>query len=135
MKKQLFVFVLLTVLFSMLASCGAPDSPIQVNTPVPSAKSGTPAPNNAIDVPGVKIQIYAPGPNPLLNTPTAQGQVASVLLGLWHGIISPVTLIVSFFNKDVQIYEVHNDGSLYNLGFLLGFAVLIFVLVLSSRRR
>ncbi len=136
MKKKLFVFVLMAVLLGMVAGC-TPNSVVQVNTPVPNTQAGTPAPNGEINVPGVSIQIYAPGPNPAANTADAHGRVASVGLGLWHGIISPVTLVVSFFKKGVQMYEVHNDGSLYNLGFLLGVA-LVFVLLgvlVGSRRR
>lgn len=45
--------------------------------------------------------------------------------GLWHGLISPITLIVSLFNSDVNVYEVHNNGNWYNVGFVLG-ALVIF---------
>lgn len=34
--------------------------------------------------------------------------------------ISFITFIISLFNKDVNIYEVHNAGWPYNLGFILG---------------
>jgi hypothetical protein len=34
--------------------------------------------------------------------------------------ISFITLIVSFFNSNVNIYEVHNAGWPYNIGFILG---------------
>jgi hypothetical protein len=30
---------------------------------------------------------------------------------------------VSLFNPDVGIYEIHNNGAWYNLGFLLGIVV------------
>ena len=40
--------------------------------------------------------------------------------GLWHGFIAVVSLIVSIFNSQVNIYEVNNTGFWYNLGFLLG---------------
>ena len=50
------------------------------------------------------------------------------LLGIWHGIISPVTLRVVFIDPNIQMYEVHNDGSQYNLRFLLGVAI-VFVLL------
>ncbi|HTW95207.1 MAG TPA: hypothetical protein VMD30_10460 [Tepidisphaeraceae bacterium] len=40
--------------------------------------------------------------------------------GVWHGIISPITFIVSLFNPNVRIYEVHNRGLLYDFGFILG---------------
>ena len=68
MKKILFIFVLIIVMFIMVAGC-APSKVIQVNTPVPKAMAGTPAPNGQINVPGVSIQVYAPGPNPMVNTP------------------------------------------------------------------
>jgi hypothetical protein len=136
MKKKLFVFVLMIIMFVMVAGC-APGTFGQVNTPVANAKAGTPAPNGQINVPAISIPIYWPGPNPLVNKVDAQGSVAGVLLGLWHGIISPVTLVVSFINPDVQMYEVHNNGNLYNLGFLLGVAVFFVILgtLFGSRRR
>ena len=42
------------------------------------------------------------------------------LYGLWHGVISPVTFVVSLFSSDVGIYEIRNDGGWYDFGFLLG---------------
>jgi predicted small lipoprotein YifL len=133
MMKKLFAFVILLLMLSVLAGCGA-GSPIQSNTPVPTAAGSKPASNNQINVPGATIQVYTPGSNPLMNKPDALGHVAGIGLGLWHGFISPVTMVVSFFNKNVQIYEVHNNGSQYNLGFVLGLAVLLVVLVLLIRR-
>ena len=53
--------------------------------------------------------------------------------GVWHGIISPITLILSFLNPSVQMYEVHNDGAPYNLGFLLGIVILVAVLGFMRR--
>jgi hypothetical protein len=136
MRKKLFIFVLLGVMLIMVTGCG-PDSLVQINTPVPTAPAGTPAPSGQINVPGVSIQVYAPGPNPAVNTPDAHSRVAGILLGIWHGVISPVTLVISFFNKAVQMYEVHNDGNQYNLGFLLGVAIVFIILgaLLGSRRR
>lgn len=134
MKKQMFAFVLLAVLVSLLVACG-PGSPIQSNTPVPNAKGVTPVPNNQINVPGVSIQIHAPSPNPLVNTPDAQGNVEGILMGLWHGVISPVTLIVSFFNTNITIYDVHNNGNQYNLGFMLGVIILLGIIILIILRR
>ncbi|HEY3544911.1 MAG TPA: hypothetical protein VGK17_02325, partial [Propionicimonas sp.] len=37
-----------------------------------------------------------------------------------QGFISPITFIVSLFNHDVGIYEVHNNGGWYNFGFVAG---------------
>ena len=125
--KKLYAFILMAMLIVIVVGC-APGSAIQVKTPVPSTKAGTPAPNGQIDVPAVSIQVNAPGPNPLVNTSDKQGHVAGILMGIWHGFISPVTIVLSFINPDVQMYEVHNDGSQYNLGFFLGVIVLFIVL-------
>lgn len=43
--------------------------------------------------------------------------------GLWHGLISLVTFVISLFNSDVSIYEVNNSGWPYNLGFILGIMI------------
>jgi hypothetical protein len=48
-----------------------------------------------------------------------------ILARLWNGIIAPIAFIISLFNKAVRIYEVHNNGTLYDLGFILG-AMIIF---------
>ncbi len=40
--------------------------------------------------------------------------------GLWHGLISLITFIISLFNNQIGIYEVNNSGWPYNLGFILG---------------
>ena len=48
------------------------------------------------------------------------GRPANFWAGLWHGLIVVVTFIVSLFTRDVGIYESHNVGWAYNLGFILG---------------
>ena len=60
----------------------------------------------------------AAGPNP-----AGAGGGAGFWLGLWQGFIAPFALIVSFFNHQVSIYEVHNNGGWYNLGFVLGASI------------
>lgn len=40
--------------------------------------------------------------------------------GLWHGLISPITFLISLFRNDVGIYEVHTNGGWYDFGFMLG---------------
>ncbi len=135
MKKQPLAFALVAVALVLVAGC-APGSIAQINTPVPGTP-GVTASNGEITVPGVTIQVNAPGPNPLVHTADARGRIAGILLGLWHGIISPVTLVLSFAKPGVQMYEVHNDGSQYNLGFLLGVALVFVILgaTAGSRRR
>src|SRR5690606_26687344 len=60
----------------------------------------------------------AAGPNPD-QTPGGYG----FWWGLWHGIILPVSFIVSLFTDSVSIYEVDNDGNWYDVGFMLGIAL------------
>lgn len=60
------------------------------------------------------------GPNPVVDTVGPDGDIAGFWLGLWHGIICPITFIISLFSDNVHFYEVHNNGGWYNFGFLLG---------------
>ena len=67
----------------------------------------------------------APGPNSMADVPNDEGEVAGFWMGLWHGLASPVMFIISLFNKTVEVYEVHNNGGWYTLGFLLGASVIL----------
>jgi hypothetical protein len=40
--------------------------------------------------------------------------------GLWHGLICVIAFVISLFSDGVRVYEAHNSGHLYDLGFLLG---------------
>jgi hypothetical protein len=60
----------------------------------------------------------AAGPNDVATVGSTQ--LAGFWLGLWHGLISPITFLVSLFNDHVNIYEVHNNGGWYNFGFMIG---------------
>ncbi len=115
MKKVLAV-TLSTILLLTLTGC-APGEKVEVTTPKSS------------------IQLTMPGPNPEEDKPDDNGRVADVALGLWHGLIAPVTLIMSFFNPAIQMYEVHNNGNEYNLGFLVGVAVVFLFLGILGRGR
>ncbi len=66
----------------------------------------------------------AAGPNMSENIADYDGGVAGFWRGLWHGLISPVTLIISFFSDSVHFYEIHNNGNWYNFGFVLGLLIL-----------
>lgn len=48
---------------------------------------------------------------------------AGFLMGLWHGLISFFTFVISLFSDNVTIYEVHNNGGWYNFGFILGISI------------
>ncbi len=60
------------------------------------------------------------GPNPLTDTAPVEGEAAGFLKGLLHGFISLFTFIISLFSDTVRMYEVHNTGGWYDLGFVLG---------------
>ena len=64
---------------------------------------------NIFAVPGPDSKYKLPGANP-----------AGFWAGLWHGIICPITFIVSLFNPNVRIYETNNRGRLYDFGFIIG---------------
>ncbi len=49
---------------------------------------------------------------------------AGFWLGLWHGIISLVTLIIGIFSDTVRMYEPHNTGGWYDFGFLMGIGIM-----------
>ena len=45
---------------------------------------------------------------------------AGFWMGLRHGFIIVITFIVSLFSDTVRIYESHNSGALYDLGYVIG---------------
>jgi len=114
MRKLLVPFLILLV---ALTACG-PGSDLEVT------------------IPDSTIRLTTPSPNPELNQPGEDGRIAGLILGLWHGIIAPVMLVGSFFNPAMQIYEVHNNGTEYNLAYLIGVALVFLILgVFGGRRR
>ena len=68
----------------------------------------------------VAVAGCAAGPKTMVDTPNEEGEVAGFWAGLWHGIIAPITFIVSLFNENVGIYALHNNGGWYDFGFILG---------------
>jgi hypothetical protein len=66
----------------------------------------------------------AAGANPAEGIPVPDENIAGFWLGLWHGVISPVTFIISLFSDNVNIYEAHNNGGWYNFGFMFGMSII-----------
>jgi hypothetical protein len=112
--KKLLVLIAIVLVFA--TGC-TPGSSVQVHTPEST------------------FQLTTPGPNPEVDKAAENGHVAGFPEGLWHGLISPVTAIGSFFNPALQMYEVHNNGRDYNLGFLIGVAVVFLLLGIIGGRR
>jgi hypothetical protein len=42
---------------------------------------------------------------------------AGFFWGIWHGWIAPVSLLIGLFDETTRIYEPHNTGWFYDLGF------------------
>ena len=66
----------------------------------------------------------AAGLNPTVDVPDTDGDIAGFWSGLWHGIISPVTFIISLFSDNVNVYEVFNSGNWYDFGFIFGVSLI-----------
>jgi uncharacterized membrane protein len=73
----------------------------------------------------VTLTACVAGQNELGNSAKTDGDPAGFWLGLWHGLISPITLIISLFNHNVGVYEVHNNGGWYTSGFVLGLLIFL----------
>jgi hypothetical protein len=58
------------------------------------------------------------GPEPI--GPCLEGETYGFLSGIFHGIIAPITLILSFIDKDTVMFAQNNTGAWYGLGFLIG---------------
>ena len=67
------------------------------------------------------LSACAAGPNEMVDTGP---DPAGFWLGLWQGLISPITFLISLFTPDVNIYEVQNNGNWYDFGFVLGAGIL-----------
>jgi hypothetical protein len=66
----------------------------------------------------------APGANDVAGSadPTGAGPYG-FWWGLWHGLIAPVTFVISLFSDSVGVYEIHNTGGWYDFGFLFGLSL------------
>jgi polyferredoxin len=65
--------------------------------------------SNVLAVAGPGSRFQVPGATP-----------AGFWAGLWHGLICPITFLVSLFSPNVRIYETNNRGRWYDLGFIIG---------------
>jgi len=81
------------------------------------------------------LSACAPGPNRLEKTPNVEGKVAGFWFGVWHGLVAPITFIVSLFSDKVSLYEVHNSGGWYNFGFVLGAGLFLSGGILGRKKK
>jgi predicted small secreted protein len=64
------------------------------------------------------------GTNTVAGTPGTDGSIAGFWMGLWHGVIAPVTFFISLITDNIHMYEVHNNGEWYDFGFVLGAGII-----------
>jgi len=50
---------------------------------------------------------------------STEADPAGFFMGIWHGWIAPITLIIGLFNPEIRIYEVINTGWWYDFGFYI----------------
>lgn len=50
---------------------------------------------------------------------TLESKPAGFFMGIWHGWIAPISLIVKLFNPEVGIYQPYNTGWWYDFGFYM----------------
>ena len=51
------------------------------------------------------------------------GAPANFWWGLWQGLIIYLSFIASWFDNNIVLYQVHNNGFWYNLGYLIALSV------------
>ncbi len=60
---------------------------------------------------------------------------AGFFWGIWHGWIAPVSLIISIFKDNINIYESFNTGWWYDFGFYMAVISGFGGLTLSRKRK
>jgi len=72
-----------------------------------------------IKIPAIMTNVLSvAGTNSKYKEPGAQP--AGFLGGFWHGLVAPISFLVSLLVSGVSIYETNNNGRWYEFGFMLG---------------
>ena len=74
----------------------------------------------AIVAVAIYIIIYHVG----MPTRDLSGVPANFWLGLWQGLIVFLSFIASWFDNNIVLYQVSNNGFWYNLGYVIGLIIL-----------
>jgi hypothetical protein len=63
-----------------------------------------------------------------------QSPIPNFLVGIWNGVTVQLAWIISLFNHQVHIYDVHRSGTSYDTGFVLGIVILSLLFKYGTRR-
>jgi hypothetical protein len=63
------------------------------------------------------------------------GAPANFWLGLWQGLIIYLSFIASWFDNNIVLYQVHNNGFWYNLGYIIALSVSVGAGARASRTK
>jgi hypothetical protein len=72
----------------------------------------------------VAVAIYILVHHVGMPTRDLSGPPANFWLGLWQGLIVFLSFIASWFDHNIVLYQVNNNGFWYNLGYVIGLVVL-----------
>ncbi len=126
------VIVILVVLsdrgLSLLGGATAANDPSDPNLFIPAPDAEAPLNPESDIVVDPNVGTTAPVARP----PFSLEQPASFASGVLHGLIAPITLVLSLIAPTIRMYDITNAGVFYDFGFLLG---LILVLALVTARR
>lgn len=67
----------------------------------------------------VLLPLLFAGCAPTTGTRTQEDNPAGFFMGVWHGWIAPISLVISMFNHNVHIYDAVNVGFWYDLGYYM----------------
>jgi hypothetical protein len=70
-----------------------------------------------------------------MPTRNLSGAPANFWWGVWQGLIIYLSFITSWFDNNVVLYEVNNNGFWYNLGYLIALSVSVGGVVRGVRTR
>ena len=66
----------------------------------------------------------AKSPNVVVSIPS-DTHIYGFWAGTWHGMISSISFIGSFFDNSIKVYAINNNGHFYNFGFIGGLSFII----------
>lgn len=96
---------------------------IAMTAVAPSAAAAAPAVDVVVE-PVIPVVSITTVPRP----PISLEQPAGMLSGIVHGLISPFTFFLSLITPTIRMYDPMNSGFMYDFGFLIGVAALLFLI-------